>query len=131
MISREADYAIRVILYLSKHEAEDRSLPTSILSKETDVPHQFLRHIVKKLTDGGLVVSKKGKNGGLKLTRKACEISLYDVISVVHYSGICLNKCIDDKENCDRTEFCTVYNALKQSQKCLDESLQEITFDRL
>lgn len=131
MISREADYAIRVMVYLSRRSASEKSFPTSLLSKELDIPYQFLRYIVKKMTAGELVVSKKGKNGGLRVARDPSDISLYDVITTVHHVGISLNKCTDDQDSCERSESCTVYKALLKTQHNLDENLKEVTFDKL
>ena len=131
MISREADYAIRVILFLSKRTSQKERVSTVVLSTEMDIPYPFLRRIVQKLVDAEMINSRKGKNGGLTLACASSDLSLYDVISAIHHKGICLNKCIEEKDSCERSGLCTVYKALINTQSSLDKSLKEVTFDKL
>ena len=131
MISREADYGLRVILFLSKQSVEQENVPTTLLSEKMNIPYPFLRQIVQRLIDGELIVSKKGKGGGVKLAKSPGEISLYDVIVLLNASGICLNECIEDKEKCFRSKQCTINKAFRKIQDFLDEDLKEITFNQL
>ncbi len=53
------------------------------ISDAQDIPHKFLEGILNDMRRGGLVVSRRGGNGGYRLARPAEEISIADVIRVV------------------------------------------------
>ncbi len=130
MITREADYAIRAVLYLST-QTDGRLVATSELADEMLVPYRFLRRIVQKLVDGGLVEAQRGKGGGVRLTRASREISLLDVLQTVDPKALCMNLCLDDRSACERSAFCSVRTRLDGLQERLAAELGDITFDRL
>lgn len=130
MITREADYAIRAVLYLST-QTDGRLVATSELADEMLVPYRFLRRIVQKLVDGGLVEAQRGKGGGVRLTRASREISLLDVLQTVDPKALCINLCLDDRTACERSPFCSVRSRLDGLQERLAAELGRITFDRL
>jgi len=129
MITREADYAIRAVLYLSS-QADGRLVATSELAAEMLVPYRFLRRIVQRLVDGGLVEAQRGKGGGVRLTRASREISLLDVLQTVDPKALCVNLCLDDRDACERAPFCAVRPCLDELQGRLASELRGVTFDR-
>jgi Rrf2 family protein len=81
-ISARADYAVRAALQLAAAE-DDEPLKAEAISDAQDIPHKFLEGILNDMRRGGLVVSRRGGNGGYRLARPAEEISIADVIRVV------------------------------------------------
>ena len=130
MITREADYAIRAILYMSQ-QADKQNISTADLSKEMLIPYRFLRKIVLKLVAGGILISRKGKHGGLNLAKKISEISVYDVIQAIDDQSLCLNNCLMDDRTCELSGKCPVHNELKCLQQEIDRKMKKITFDKL
>jgi len=130
MITREADYAIRAVLYLSA-QPDSRLVATSELAQRMAVPYRFLRRIVQKLVDGRLVEAQRGKGGGVRLTRASADISLFDVLNTVDPKALCVNACLDDHDVCVRAAYCTVRPRLDGLQARLGEELRAITFDAL
>lgn len=53
------------------------------LAKVEAVPANFLAQILGELRNGGLVVSKRGIQGGYALARPAEQISLYDIMKII------------------------------------------------
>jgi Rrf2 family protein len=130
MITREVDYAIRAVLYLSTQDRR-RLVATSELAEEMVVPYRFLRRIVQKLVDGGLVEAQRGKGGGVRLTRSCRDISLFDVLETVDPKALCVNACLNGHDACVRTSFCTVRQHLGDLQERLGWELRGITFETL
>lgn len=130
MITREVDYAIRAVLYLSTQKGH-RLVPTSELAQEMVVPYRFLRRIVQKLVDGGLVAAQRGKGGGVRLRRSCREISLFDVLQTVDPKALCVNACLNGGDPCVRERFCTVRQHLDGLQERLGSELRGITFEVL
>ena len=60
MITRETDYAIRALLRLAQQQ-DGKVLSTTVLAQDMSIPYRFLRRIVLKLGERGLVrTNKKG-----------------------------------------------------------------------
>ncbi|MFC1468030.1 RrF2 family transcriptional regulator [Verrucomicrobiota bacterium] len=129
MITREADYAVRVVLYLAQH-TEEGAVSTADLAEEMDIPYRFLRKIVRRMVDAELVVSQRGQGGGLRLARSEKEISLADVLNAIDPSGVKLNLCMLEGDGCQRSKFCVVSKKFEVLQAELDEKLRSITFDK-
>lgn len=81
-ISARADYAIRAALQLaSAHDGGP--LKAEAIADAQDIPHKFLEGILNDMRRGGLVLSRRGGNGGYRLARAADSISIADVIRTV------------------------------------------------
>ncbi len=127
-ITREADYAVRCVLFLTRDPA--RMFMVGEIAREQDVPRMFLAKILQKLVKGGIVTSVRGVKGGFQLARKPADISILDVIEAV--SGpVGLNVCVVDKQSCDRSGRCAVHPVWVDLQKDFSKKLSAIKFDKL
>ncbi len=131
MITREVDYAIRVVLHLARAGAEGRLVPASRLAVELDVPYRFLRNICRSLVKSGLVSSRRGNSGGLALTRPPTRISLLDVMRGMDPKSAVLNRCLLEEDMCKRQANCDVHRALERLQARLDALLAGVRFTDL
>jgi Rrf2 family protein len=127
LITRETDYAIRATLYLAKQSDLEKSVSTAELSEEMGIPYRFLRKIVSKLVASELIVSRRGKGGGLSLARAPQDISLIQIISAVDPDAVLLNRCLSDMKQCDRSLYCGIHTELARMQKQLDAGLASVT----
>lgn len=130
MITREADYAIRSVASLASLE-KGKSVSCAQLSEETDVPYRFLRKIVRKLAGAGIVKSRRGRAGGIRLSKKPSQLSLLDVICAIDARGTKLNVCFDASTGCERSSTCRTHAKLKTVQNDLEKHLANISFDQL
>jgi Rrf2 family protein len=132
MITREADYAIRACLYLSRQTAAGiHSVATAEIAREMDIPYRFLRNLVLRLTHAGIVKSRRGKGGGVGLARSPDKLTVLDVVRVVAPESTTLNRCLPRDKSCARAGICTFRRALKTVQEGLDGQLGAITFQSL
>lgn len=130
MITREADYAMRAIVYLCHNS--DGYVGSAVLSEEMDIPYRFLKKIVRRLVEVDLVESVRGKNGGIKLARPASEITFYELINAFDPKAMKLNNCCaPDLDGCERSDDCCIHESLWKIQGVIDEKLKEVTFDQL
>ena len=128
MITREADYAIRAVLELAA-DASGRS--AAVLARATAVPYPFLRRVLAKLIAAKLVLSLRGRTGGVRLARPAGKISLLDVAAAIDPATITLNSCLRDASTCARLRHCAAHTALARVQQELWRALAAVTFDQL
>jgi len=81
-ISAKADYAVRAAIELA---GADEGTPTKgdAIARAQDIPLKFLENILGDLRHAGLVVSRRGQDGGYWLARPASQITVADVIRAV------------------------------------------------
>lgn len=131
MITREADYSIRALLFMSQPDKSERVVPVKELAESTDIPYRFLRKIMLGLVNNGFVASIRGRNGGFRLAKRPRDISLLEVLHATDPRGVTLNRCLREGDSCNHAGYCPVHNQLCVLQDRLDESLQGITFATL
>lgn len=131
MITREADYAIRTVLFLARKFGDD-PVSTSEIGKEMLIPYRFLRKISRELILNGLAVAKRGKNGGIFLSRNPKEISIFDVINIFDKRFLSLNRCCDGTNFvCDLQQTCRLHKCFCKIQKEICEKFTKVNFYQL
>jgi Rrf2 family protein len=78
-----------------------------------------------------LVLSRRGKGGGLCLARPAKAIALLDVIRAVGPAGTQLSPCLSRPAACGRSSVCRVHAELQRIQGDIDRRLAGITLAQL
>ncbi len=128
-ITRQADYAVRAVLYLSERGQAAR-IPTAEIGREQHIPVTFLAKIVAQLSAAGILRSKRGAHGGVALGRPADEISLLEIVEAID-GPLLLNECVADPTSCPLGERCPVQSVWCQAQAELVERLGRTTFSQL
>lgn len=130
-ITQEADYALRVVLYLSK-VGYGNKVDAATISKSERIPLRFLLKLLRKLIASGIIISYRGKNGGYSLNKLPEDISIKDVVESIDGS-ICLNRCVLDPEYCtaNRAGKCEIHRVLEKVNKNLTLELNKINFKDL
>ncbi|WP_257310283.1 RrF2 family transcriptional regulator [Geothrix fuzhouensis] len=128
-ISRQTDYAARLVLHLAALEADAR-VSIAEISKLRLLPVAFVRRLAGSLVKAGILHTVRGTGGGISLARPASEISLLDVIEAVE-GGIFLNQCLDGKHICPLSNGCPVQAAWAAATKALEDHLAGVRFDAL
>ena len=82
-LSVKVDYACRVLAQIARLYGTAELAHVETLAKAEAVPANFLAQILSELRDGGLITSRRGKQGGYALARPPEEISLYDIVTLV------------------------------------------------
>lgn len=125
-ITRQADYAIRAVLHLSRLDQGKRA-STSQIALEQRIPPSFLAKIVSQLSVAGLLQTSRGARGGVSLARTANDITLLEVIEAID-GPILLNECVADEANCTFSEDCPLRPVWCDAQAELVTRLQSTTF---
>lgn len=128
-ITRQADYAVRAVLYLSGLD-NGRRAPTSEIALKQHIPPSFLAKIVSQLSVAGIVQTSRGARGGVSLARTADEISLLEVVEAID-GPITLNECVFDANACVFGNNCPVQDVWCNAQENLVKTLSGTTFATL
>ncbi len=128
-ITRQADYALRAMLYLARLDPSQRAA-TSQIAEEQEIPPSFLAKIISQLSIAGLIHTSRGARGGVSLARKPEDISLLDVVEAID-GPITLNDCTQDPDICTFGETCPLHEVWCETQAELANRLRASTFDKL
>jgi Rrf2 family iron-sulfur cluster assembly transcriptional regulator len=127
-ITRQADYAIRAVRYLSGLEVGQRAA-TSKVAKDQRIPPSFLAKIISQLSIAGLLHTSRGARGGVSLARPSKDISLLDVVEAID-GPIYLNECVADTSMCTFDDDCPLKPVWCEAQEELVNKLRSTRFDQ-
>ena len=128
-ITRQADYALRAILYMTRLEPGERAA-TSQIAKEQEIPTSFLAKIISQLSIAGLIHTSRGARGGVRLAHDPKDISLLDVIEAID-GPININECVHDPSVCSFGDNCPLHEVFCEAQADMIKKLRQSTFDKL
>ena len=88
LFSTKAEYGVRLMVELGRRGgglAPGACAPVALgtLAEAEHLPLSYLEHLVAKLRHADLVSSVRGAHGGYRLTRKASEITMLDVVEAL------------------------------------------------
>ncbi len=125
-ITRQADYAVRAVLYLAQ-KGDDKRASTSQIAQEQQIPPSFLAKIVSQLSVAGLLQTSRGARGGVSLARSPELISLLEVVEAID-GPILLNECVDDNGSCTFGDDCPMRPVWCDAQAELVQRLRTTSF---
>jgi Rrf2 family protein len=128
-ITRQADYALRAMIYLAGMDANTRAA-TSQIAQEKVIPPSFLAKIISQLSIAGLIHTSRGARGGVTLARPSAEITVLEVIEAID-GPIALNECTISKNGCPFDHNCPIHPIWCEAQNELVNKLSSTTFASL
>lgn len=128
-VNRQTDYAVRVLLALSKKPQGTR-LPTSEIGREMLIPPSLLQRIVAELANGGFIKTQPGRDGGISLAHLPNEITLLQAVE--HFEGnLVISACILKEGDCPFEKKCPVSCQWKRLNDLLRAEMATTTFEQL
>jgi Rrf2 family protein len=127
-ITRQADYAVRAVYYLTTLGTDSRAA-TSQIAEEQHIPPSFLAKIISQLSVAGLLHTSRGARGGVSLARDPGDITLLDVVEAID-GPILLNECVNDTSACTFSQDCPIRPVWCDAQRELVDRLKATTFSR-
>jgi Rrf2 family protein len=82
MFSTKAEYGVRVMAHLAKHDG-DQPISLGSIADAEGLPLAYLEHLVQRLRKAALVESRRGAHGGYTLARPAAEITMAEVVAAL------------------------------------------------
>ncbi len=125
-ITRQADYALRAIIFLSRLE-ENEIAATSLIAEDQKIPPSFLAKIISQLSLAGLINTSRGARGGVSLAKTTNEISVLDVVEAID-GPIFLNECTKSSSSCPFLDSCPLLEVWREARADLIDKLSSTTF---
>lgn len=126
--SKTAEYAIRVLSYLHRHNETSHSV--NVLHQELDLPYKYLTKLMTELVKKGLVNASRGREGGLSLARDADTISLCDILEAIGES-LEHERCILGFHKCDAANPCALHDQWSKPKEMIETMLTTTTLASL
>jgi Rrf2 family protein len=128
-INRQTDYAVRVVLALSKKPKGVR-LPTSEIGREMLIPPALLQRIVAELAAGGFIQTQAGRDGGISLAHDPSQITFLQVVE--QFEGeLYLSDCVVKPDECPFQRRCPVHCQWIRLKNILRDEMSRMTFQQL
>ena len=126
-LTKTTDFALRLLIHLAS-EQETRTKP--VVSKELGISYYNLSKIVQTLAKAQMIHTKQGKNGGIRLLKKADDISLKEVIDVID-GPTNLSDCLTDVIDCKLICSCKLKHVFGDIQNRINDMFEEVTIAQM
>ncbi|MEN3794093.1 iron-responsive transcriptional regulator RirA [Fulvimarina sp. MAC3] len=123
-LTRQTNYAIRILMYLAVNP--DRLSRLGEIAKSYSAPEPFMFKILNPLVSAGFVETVRGRNGGIRLARKASEINLREVVELTE-ENFQMAECFEAGADCPLIYSCELNAALRQALEAFLSTLGRYT----
>lgn len=120
----KVDYGVRLLVYLAQ-QPEDAYIPTSQIAQAQHVPEPYLLHICAELQRSGMIASRRGPQGGHRLSKRPDEISVSNVVNALDRSMAPLD-CVEEPDECRLSGACSQRVMWGDVEKMLMEHLSGV-----
>lgn len=128
-VPRQTDYAVRIVLHLACQEPGVRvSIPE--MARQRLLPVPFVRRIVSRLAEVGILETHRGVGGGVALARPASSLTLQDVVEAMEGPS-CPSPCSDEPRSCPLSSGCPVRGVWTSAARVLENHLRTVRISDL
>ena len=130
LYTKSAEYAIQAMIYLSENQT-DKPTMIAAIAEAYNIPYQFLAKIVQNLVKRNLVVAKRGRNGGIILSRNPKYIYLTEIIDAIDGPPPEREKCVIGLDLCSDETPCPLHHKWKPIRTDIREMLAAENLEEL
>ncbi len=113
MISQKTKYALKAMSALAAQFGNGAApLRIEEIAKRSQAPKRFLEHILLELKAAGMIVSKRGRDGGYALVREPRSIGISEILRLIDgpiAPVACLSRSAYQRcDDCKSEETCMI-----------------------
>lgn len=124
-LSTKGRYGLKAMFELSLSHSKGPISIKTIASKQ-NIPEQYLEQIFSKLKKAKLIKSVRGAQGGYLLSKKASEITVYDVLIVLE-GPVSISDCLIDEDSCENSGACVTKLVWAKIRDAIEDVMKSIT----
>jgi len=128
-IPMKVDYGVRAMVELALHYGKGQVQTADIASKQ-GIPEAYLDQLMTSLHKFGLVISRRGPQGGHRLAMDPADIDLHMVMSTLDGSISPLD-CLIHPNDCIFSETCAQQEVWKSVEDAVRDVLRNISLSDL
>ena len=135
MISTKGRYALKVMVELAEHDAEEY-IPLKGIAEKLNISQKYLESISTILSKGHMIEGVSGKKGGYRLKWKPEEYRVGDILRLTEGSMAPVDcegtlapvSCLrEDQEPCEKSDSCCTLPIWKGLADLIDKYFDEMT----
>lgn len=123
-LTTHSDYAMRLLIYLAIHP-QDKPATVKDAAERYGVSTNHLAKVAQRLVQEKLVLSQRGRGGGLKLAVSPESINIGKLIRKTE--NLEMLECFGDECACPIESVCILFSAMRKAQKAFLEVLDGYT----
>lgn len=121
ILTKTTEYSVRVLTYMASRG--DNLYSAKFLHDKLNIPYKYLTKLMTDLAKNGCLTSVRGRDGGFKITKKLCEISLSSIIEAVEGMES-FNSCILGFHECSSENPCAMHFVWEKNKASLITTLE-------
>lgn len=126
MISTKGRYALKVMVELAEHDAEEY-IPLKGIAEKLNISQKYLESISTILSKGHMIEGVSGKKGGYRLKRKPEEYRVGDILRLTEGTLAPVSCLREDQEPCEKSDSCCTLPIWKGLADLTDKYFDEMT----
>jgi Rrf2 family protein len=130
MISKKTKYALKAVIYLAR-EYEKGPVLIADLARDEMIPKKFLELILLTMKNNGILMSKKGKNGGYYLAKSPRKVTMGQIVRIMEGTVApvpCVSESSYEKcEECESENTCGIRIIMKDVRDAIANILDDAT----
>jgi Rrf2 family iron-sulfur cluster assembly transcriptional regulator len=123
MLAVTTKYAIKALQHLAKQDSR-HFMQVNALSQAIEVPGPYLAKIVKALAARGVVETRRGFSGGVRLSPREGTLTYYDICIALD-DPVVISSCLLSKESCNSQDPCPIHVEWRKTKELLVKFLQK------
>jgi len=126
-LTRKVCYGIRALHYAGCRPA-GKFCSVEEIGQAQEIPRQFLAKVVQDLVRTGFLASRRGQDGGVRLVRPLCEITVLDILEALE-GPMALSECLRPHPGCSWAETCPMKQVWKEVQTMIQSHLESVNLE--
>ncbi|TPW21886.1 MAG: Rrf2 family DNA-binding protein [Elusimicrobia bacterium] len=131
-IGSSVEYGMRLMVRLAR-EADGATLSAERLSELENVPRDYVDQLLHRLRRAGLVESRRGAQGGYKLSSKPADIAVGRIVKAVDegvFEGVC-GRYAEGEQQCTHTGSCGIRPVWERLGLLVEDYLERVSLAAL
>lgn len=124
-LSTKGKYGLKAMFELSLSHSRG-PISIKVIAKKQNIPEQYLEQIFSKLKKAKLIKSVRGAQGGYLLSRKASDITVYDILSVLE-GPVSISECLENEDLCENSDACVTKLVWAKMKESMENVMKSIT----
>lgn len=125
-LSQTGYYALHAVIYTAEHR--EFLVKIKDISDELRISEALLRRIIAELEKAGILITSRGRNGGISLAKEPNKITVYDILEAC-WEELGIRDCTKWVQ-CDNQASCTTTEVLTWIQRGFNALLRMYTLDK-
>ncbi len=124
-ITRQTEYAIRTLIELV-NAPPGTMMNSKTIAENQNLPEKFLNKTIQILVRAGMVETRRGMQGGIRLAVSPDSVTIADVLNAIE-GKLAINPCLVGDHYCKNQGACPVRKVLQRTQGAILTELSKET----